>query len=76
MNKTQTCEVLMKNSFSHYYSLVLYNITAHDCRTDVIKEHEDKKEWETWLLSHGLNATCRSIDDMHYKEYEDPLKKK
>ncbi|KAL4232646.1 hypothetical protein ACF0H5_007335 [Mactra antiquata] len=36
----------------------------------------DKQDWETWLLSHGLNATCRSVDDMHYKEYVDPLKKK
>ncbi|XP_045196910.1 tripartite motif-containing protein 2-like [Mercenaria mercenaria] len=50
--------------------------TAHDCRVDMIKEHEDKNDWEAWLLSHGLSATCRSVDDMHYKEVVDPLKRK
>lgn len=49
---------------------------AHDCRVEVIKEHEDKRNWEAWLLSHGVTATCRSVDDMHYKEIVDPLERK
>jgi len=37
----------------------------------MIKDHEDKRDWEAWLLSHGMSATCRSVDDMHYKEIEE-----
>lgn len=70
--------VAKRRELNHELAQVIFKRrpTAHDCRVDVIKEHEEKGDWEAWLLSHGLSATCRSVDDMHFKEIEDPLKKK
>ncbi|WAR08073.1 TRIM2-like protein [Mya arenaria] len=44
---------------------------THDCRVETVKEHEDKRDWEAWLLSRGLEDTCRSVDLLHYKEITD-----
>ena len=48
-----------------------FSSAVHVCRIEMIKDHEDKRDWEAWLLSHGMSATCRSVDDMHYKEIEE-----
>ncbi|XP_060597981.1 tripartite motif-containing protein 3-like isoform X2 [Ruditapes philippinarum] len=63
---------------NHHLAQILFHRrpTAHDCRINMIKDHEGRNDWEAWLLSHGLSATCRSVDDMHYKEIVDPLERK
>ena len=46
-------------------------VSVHDCRMESVKDRTATTEWETWMLSHGLAATCRSVDDMHFKDTEE-----
>lgn len=47
---------------------------AHDCRAEMIRENTMSTDWETMILAQGLNATCRSVDGMHFKDVEDRAK--
>lgn len=40
----------------------------------MLREHTMNTDWEAMVLSQGLNATCRSVDGLHYKEVEDRSK--
>ncbi|BFZ09678.1 hypothetical protein BsWGS_12717 [Bradybaena similaris] len=37
----------------------------HDCRHEVMKNHTDPKEFETWLLVHGLAETSSAVARLH-----------
>ena len=32
-----------------------------------MKDHCDRREFETWVLSHGITETYRAVDDLHDK---------
>ncbi|GFO03606.1 tripartite motif-containing protein 2 [Plakobranchus ocellatus] len=44
---------------------------VHDCRHEIVKDHTDRQEFETWVLSHGITETYRAVDELHDKN-EDP----
>ncbi|KAK3773328.1 hypothetical protein RRG08_023213 [Elysia crispata] len=44
---------------------------VHDGRHDIMKDHTDRREFETWVLSHGITETYRAVDELHDKN-EDP----
>ena len=48
-----------------YQPLVI--IAAHDCREPLLKDIQDTHEWDTYILAHGLRATCESVDGTHIK---------
>ncbi|XP_005101274.1 E3 ubiquitin-protein ligase TRIM71 [Aplysia californica] len=43
---------------------------VHDCRHEVMKDHTDRQEFETWVLSHGMTETYRAVEDLHDKSEE------
>ncbi|CAG5121657.1 unnamed protein product [Candidula unifasciata] len=40
---------------------------VHDCRHEIMKNHTDPKEYETWLLAHGLTETSRALASLHIR---------
>ncbi|XP_064594407.1 tripartite motif-containing protein 2-like isoform X2 [Liolophura sinensis] len=76
----EICLLLQRELFSGKYLHLLkktWITTIHDCRPEVIKDHVDRRDWETQLLCHGLRKTCADLGRLRtHRKTEDNVKRK
>ena len=45
--------------------LLVYSVTVHDCREEVMKDFSEPQNWQVWMLAAGLKHSHEGATALH-----------